>query len=285
MKRIICALLTVVFLFSLDSPAMAYDKKEHNRYLELVLFGQENYTASKPTSVQSALEALEDASYLAIDQFNSNGSSELSFLRNDYRVPGLPDNIETINFTANYLHRSYTHRGYKYEYIIDKANWLVRKNILLATTEKVFNFKLLSGTILGVDFGYDKKCDSFAALLYYVHILSDHEARASYKVTDVMIPLAQAHVGSDNPDIFSELKHHLTILFTDQKDTHKYKAFMLELDSQAEHARSLAATTGGINSDEKFETFKNQVNDLFTLLEDYVPRLLKEELFFTNVFH
>lgn len=285
MKRIISALLVVVCLFSLCSTAMAYDKKDHSRYLELVLFGQEYYAVSKATSVQLALEALEDASYLALDQFNSNGSNELSFLRNRYIVPGLPNSIEEINFTANYLHRSHTHRGWEYEYIIDKAKWPIRKNILLSTTEKVFNFKLLSGTILGVDFGYDKKCNSFAALLYYVHVLSDHEARVSFKVTDVMIPLAQAHVDSDNPDIYSELKYHLSILFADQKDTHKYKAFAQELDSQAEHARSLAATMGGINNDEKFGTFKSQVDDLFTLLEDYVPRLLREELFFSNVFH
>ena len=39
----------------------------------------------------------------------------------------------------------------------------------------------------------------------YVHINGDNEAHVSYKVTDVMMPLA--HVDVNNPDILSEVKH------------------------------------------------------------------------------
>ncbi len=74
-----------------------------------------------------------------------------------------------------------------------------------------------------------------------------------------------------------ELKYYLQILFADQASTHKYEAFMQELDTQAEEARRLAASTGGINSDEEFAVYKGQVDELLTLLQDYVWQILKEE--------
>lgn len=60
---------------------------------------------------------------------------------------------------------------------------------------------------------------------------------------------------------------------------------MQELDALAERARSLAATTGGINTDEKFLVFHAQVKELLTLLQDYVPNMLKDESFFAKVFY
>ena len=59
---------------------------------------------------------------------------------------------------------------------------------------------------------------------------------------------------------------------------------MRELDTQAEMARRLAASTGGINTDEKFVEYKAQVDALLTLLQDYVWQMLKGEKFFTDVF-
>ena len=113
-------------------------------------------------------------------------------------------------------------------------------------------------------------------------MLGDHEGRKSYK-NIAMMQLAQPHP-DQSPDIYSELKYHLQILFADQISTHKYKAFMEELDTQAEEARRLAASNGGINSDEKFAVYKGQVDALLTLLQDYVWQMLKEEKFFTDVF-
>lgn len=284
MKRALSVLLFVTLLLSISMPCYAHDKEGHNRCLEEVLFGRDGYISTLSEEGQKALTALEYASYLAVDQFNGKGTEELNYLRNTYKVPGLPKNIDSFNFSGNQFHRSYTHRGWTHDYELDKANWPERKNILLATTEKVFDFSLFSGKILLHDFGYSKKCNSFAALVYYIHMIGDHEARTGYKVTDVMIPLAQAHVSATNPDIFSEMKYHLEIIFADQKDTHKYKALMQELDALAGDARALAATTGGINTDEKFAVFHDQVRKLLTLLQDYVPNMLKEEAFFISVF-
>jgi hypothetical protein len=57
------------------------------------------------------------------------------------------------------------------------------------------------------------------------------------------------------------------------------------LDALAEGARSLVATTGGINTDEKFWVFHEQVEELLILLQDYVPNMLKAEPFFAKVFY
>lgn len=285
MKRLLSILVLTGLLLSCTLPAYAHNKSGHDCFLEEILFGKDGPISTLSEKGQLALTALENASYLAVDQFNGKGSEELTYLKKTYKVPGIPASIGAFDFTGNQFHRSYTHRGWDFVYGQDKANWSIRKNILLATTEKIFDFSVLSGSILGYNFGYTEKCNSFAALVYYVHILGDHEARENYKVTDVMIPFAQAHVGVDNPDIFSELKYHLQIIFADQADTHKYKALMQELDALAEGARSLVATTGGINTDEKFWVFHEQVEELLILLQDYVPNMLKEEPFFAKVFY
>lgn len=283
MKRLLCSIMTVILLLSALVPCYAHDREGHNLFLRETLFGQNGLILSEKG--KKALTALEYASYLALDQYNGKGADELVYLKTDYKVPGIPDSIESFDFSGNQYHRTYTHRGWNYVYPIDKANWKVRKNILLATTEKVFDVSPLSGKMLWHDFGYDKKCESFAALIYYVHVLGDHEARKSYKVTNVMMPLAQATYSPTNLDIISELKLHLQVIFADQKNTHKYKGLMRELGYIEEDARKLAATTGGINSDEKFEVFHNQVTSLLALLKEYVPRMLKEEAFFTDVFY
>lgn len=284
-RRSLSIVLLVLMVLCWSVPGFAHDKEGHNRSLEEVLFGRDGYISVLSEKGQKALTALEYASYLAVDQFNGKGADELSYMKRTYKVPGLPKDISSFDFTGNQFHRSYTHRGWDHDYAQDQANWDVRRSILLATTEQVFDFSVLSGMVLGHNFGYAEKCNSFAALVYYVHILGDHEARVSFKVTDVMMPVAQAHVDVSNPDILSEIKHHLEIIFADQKDTHKYKAFMQELDALAGEARSLAATPGGINTDEKFLVFHDQVKDLLILLQDYVPNMLKEEPFFAEVFY
>lgn len=284
-RRVLSIILLIAIMLSISVPANAHDKEGHNRFLEEVLFGRDGYISTLSEEGQKALTALEYASYLAVDQFNGKGSEELNYLRKTYKVPGLPGSIGSFDFTGNQFHRSYTHRGWDHEYVQDKANWSIRRNLLLATTEQVFDFSVLSGKILGYDFGYAEKCNSFAALVYYVHIIGDHEARTGYKVTDVMMPIAQAHVDDSNPDILSEVKHHLQVIFADQQDTHKYKTLMQELDALAGKARALAATPGGVNSDEKFIVFHEQVKELLTLLQDYVPNMLKDEAFFTAVFY
>lgn len=288
-KGIIC--ITLVFMMiTIATPGLAHNADEHDDILEQILFGRIILvnrgveSASQRTDAQKALLALEYASYLVVDQFNHYGKEKFDFLKNDYKIPGMPKSLDDIDFSANSNHRSYTHRGWNYEYTIDRAHWNTRKNILLATVEKIFDFSVLSGKILGYDFEYSNQCDSFAALVYYIHVLGDYHENESYKVTDIMIPFARNNPGDNNTDIIYELQKHLGVIFNDQKDSRTYKEMVQQLDYYGEKARSLAATTGGINTSEKLQQNQEYVNAVLDLLEDKVPKLLRNEPFFTKVF-
>lgn len=230
---------------------------------------------------KNAIEALKCASFLALDQFNGDGIKELETL-NAYKVKNLPASITEIDFKSNSKHRSFTHKGWDALYADDRAHWPLRKEILLATTEKIFNFQWAASEWIGIE--YNQKCDSFAALVYYVHVLGDHEARKSAKIDDVMMAFARPHADRNNPDMFSELKYHLSILFKDQKSSRKYTSLMSELDEIAADARDLETRTDGVYSEDDFQEFKDLVDQLFETLERYVPKLLAKEDFFKKVF-
>lgn len=275
--------------------AFAHDKAlDHYKDLERVLFGRELQGRER----EGAIKLLEYASALALDQFSTremtetgkriSGTEKLLFLKTS-GVRGIPSKIEEIDFIASAkTHQSYTHRGWDHDYIDDKANWNVRKKLLLATVEHVFDFDFLSGTFLGevVSRGYDKRCNSFAALVYYVHILGDLVEAKNYKAVQskLVIPLAQAHPGESNRDIFYELDQHLPIIFREQKNSRTYKSLISDLRELALEARALAGEVGGVNKDEKFEKYHKHIVKTMETLEQYIPRLLQNEEFFTKVF-
>lgn len=279
--------MAIVLLLSIFSiSAFAYDAKEHDTYLELVLFGDVSYKDSQTEAVKKKIQMLEYASYLAIDQDRSEGADELKFLK-EQKVKGLPK-LENFDLTGIFFgnHRNYTHRGWDYVYTIpkgekhDKANWPVRKKLLCSTANKVFDFGFkneLFGSVCD-------QCNSFCALVYYIHILGDHIERDSYKVNDLTMPLAREHADQNNPDVFMEIKKHCEVLFSSQKNSTTYAAFMQELDDLASKARTLAGTKGGIN-ETNFEQYHGYSEDLMELLISYVPLLLENEEFFKTEFY
>ena len=279
--------LLLAILTAATGTAFAHGAQEHDRYLELALFGGEDYSRSMSQELKDRLIMLKFASYLSIDQFNGNGQAQLDFLRNS--IPSLlPGGIDAIDFTDG-RHRSYTHRGWDFVYSLsekdDKAKWPLRKDLLLSVTNHVFEFQRLSGKVLGIDFGYHKQCNSFAALIYYVHVLVDHIADNDYRATgELKMDFARAHPGPQNADIFYELQQHLAVLFDAQKRSRSYIALTQELDSLAEQARALAASTGGIDSSEKFEAYQSYAHKLMQLLGDYLPQLLRKEEYFKRAF-
>lgn len=97
-------------------------------------FGSERYKESH-SSAKDSIQALEDAVYLAVDQFNGKSAEELKRLK-DMGVSGLPLSIDEFNDRSNYVHRSFTHRGWDFEYP-EEAHWPVRKRILTNTVQKV----------------------------------------------------------------------------------------------------------------------------------------------------
>ena len=168
-------ILGLVLFFSLYSASHAHNAEKHNQELRCVLFGPSCKLPNDNNKTKTAIQKLYKASYLAIDQFNGKGVTTLRELE-EYGIKWLPTNIKKINYTIEIdKHRMYTHRGWSHDYIIDSGHWNVRKMILLSTVNNVFKF----GHTTNNPDNYKGQCDSFAALMYYVHILGDHEESQS----------------------------------------------------------------------------------------------------------
>ena len=280
-------LVAAIVLIAIAQPAWAEGREQHDADIELILFGCENYKESHLT-VKDSIQALEDAVYLAVDQFNRNGIEDLERL-NHMGVNDLPLSIDAFDFTSNYSHRSLTHRGWDFEYP-EKAHWSIRKSILTNTVQKVLfdESKPLSWFPWLSDMLYDttqstKQRDSFCVLLYYIHVLGDHIEAKKYVDLAYIAPLIRPN-DKENPGIIPELQKHLGVLFTSQQSSFTYLALLGELDNLNAKASKLISSTGGINTDEKFKQYHDCAVDLRETLSLYLPKLLMNEQFFSTHF-
>ena len=208
--------------------------------------------------------------YTAVDFLNKN--------RKHLKIDKLNDaDVKEFLTPAGNTHGVYTHLGWEHIYPDDdnfqerwmiKTNtrWLIRKKLLCDFLGKNFNFFLNK-----------KKQDSFAALLYYVHILGDHEnnkANTAY----TRIPIKSFDEQKNDPDwrgwyeydqrwkpqttIIAELNKHIPILFKGQENSPFYKNLL-----------------NGINDDFMPENQKEKAKRILQILFDNTPHLLKNEKF------
>lgn len=278
-QRRIALGLAVLLSFSMalnSISVFAHDQNEHNKELEEVLFGNDSARNDLTDKSQNALDAIEAAAYLALDQYNGNGKKQLDLLKKE-GVHGIPKTIDEIDFGGNNYHRIYTHRGWNFNYSSDLAHWPVRKKLLLDTVNTKMKFGIMSNRWTG----YSNKCDSFAALVYYVHVLGDHIEDEKYLASGPKIELAYPQSGE--PGIVSELIKISEILFEDQADTLTYQAYIQKLYTIQIKAQSLVSKTGGITQ-ERFEEYHSYSEDLMEVLKLYASVLLKEEDFFNKTF-
>lgn len=309
--RLALALVLLAAMMVLPTRALAHDTPEHNEEIESMLFDNKSFSSDHKGDEQGeTIAALESATYLCIDHYGMNGRKATAGNRNLETlrsfgvrpIPALaeihPDpNAPKIPGEDN-QHRSYTHRGWDYDYVGEDhaKKWDTRKHLMLNTAEKAFDFTLLPTWMVG----YDPKCDSFCALVYYTHILGDYLEDSSYYQFDghsngLKIPFAVSagSLSADNPDLFSEIKKHLSVLFKDQRNSLTYKQLLSDIDALAGKARSLKGSTGGINTDEKYQVAHEQAKELMAILGggyDYyqyanrIHMLLKNEEFFVRAF-
>jgi len=272
-KQVITILLTAVLCFSLTTSVYAFNSDEHDKYMLDVLFKSFKNVENDP-SVKNEVEALECAAFLTIDQYNGNGENELSFLQ-QYKVKDIPSSISKIDYTANQYHRKATHRGWDESKIvyttISIERWDIRKKILLNTADKIFDFK-----------GNTSKRDSFCALIYYIHILSDRISDNKYYPNDVIMELGGR---SDNQDITHELRHHIGILFSDQSHSFKFNHVVTKLDYIDSRIAALLKKNNGVLSDKDFAEYKGYAEDIMEVLMYNIPEMLKDEDFFKKVFY
>lgn len=272
-NRLLVFILCLAFVLgSIPLNGNAHERKQHDEIMLTILFRKYDYARTN-SAVQDDIDAITAACYLTIDQFNSYGQKDLDLLLN-YGVSDIPKNVSEIGYSASGKnHRDFTHRGWDFPYTSEmKTLWPKRQTILRNTVNSVFDFN-----------GNSKKADSFCELLYYIHILGDHEDDTSYTISNGRkIDVGGRH---DKEDIIHKLIDLFAVLFADQSSTHKYRGLTTNLRHINSKLSKLVNSQGGINSEEKFQQHKELVQDLIEILSLYVPEMLKEERFFNDVFY
>lgn len=287
-KRIWAFLVCVLFLSVIAHTAFAHDTPKHNKTYEKVLFGS-NGIPQLSQKAEEALTIIEYALYLSVDSFDQRGQDELDYLRKA-GVNVLPDRIEDFSFSSNQHHERYTHMGWVHTYPIDLAQWhSVRKPLLISAFNNALDFGF-NGWLIELDNAgwmstdeslYDKKCVSFAALMYYVHILGDHSGN-TYTTDPDRIPLGHRNYGETNRDIIFDLQKHLAVIFAAQADSDTYKKLMDELSREGKEIRQLAQSR---ITKEDYLQYQEYASSVVDILATYVPKLLENEDFFANVFY
>ena len=156
--------LSIAILFSDSASVFACDRKQTETYVSQMLFGDKAEKYKSNEKVQMLMKAL----YLCSEQYDDNDTKELDALKKK-KVSGLPKS-EEIEISQKELLEC--HNTWEYKYNAKEKQQRSRKTILRNTVSKVF----------GVGFWnrYFKrnkeKYESFAAVLYYMHILADYLA-------------------------------------------------------------------------------------------------------------
>lgn len=201
--------------------------------------------------------------------------------------------IEQIDlFARGTNHRCYTHRGWDYSYQDDAENgdwvekrWPKRKDILRETAEAVFNFnglpRLLDGFV-----GYNERCEGFCKLVYYVHLLGDHIEFTTYTFNraagselghEQVIPLGASRGNS----LISEIIEVFPVLFPEQD----YSELERSLTAANLKVCSILNKPDNLKTDEGFQQYHEAAVEILEILHDYLPKLLRNEVFFNNVFY
>lgn len=163
-KRLTVILLTIALLVSFaSSSSLACDEDQTNTYVSQILFGDNAASRASDEKAEMLLAAL----YLCCEQSGDQGQDKISYLKTR-RVAGVPS-LSTLKIKDEQLLEC-SHIKWESEFLPAKKAQANRKKVLRNTVNKVFDFGFVNNV-----FGSNKgKCDSFAALLYYSHLLSDY---------------------------------------------------------------------------------------------------------------
>ncbi len=207
-KRWSAFLLAIVLLFSSSSTAFACDEEQTNTYITQILFGDRAQSKANDENVKMLLAAL----YLCSEQADNLGQDKADCLKKG-RVSGVP-NLASLNIKGTFLLEC-SHNTWEYEFAGAKKIQASRKTVLRNTVNKIFDFGYFNN-LFGSSRG---KCDSFAALLYYSHILSDYLAddptETSALCGDYAIPSfsgSPQHILNGDMPTFTEEEKNITDL-------------------------------------------------------------------------
>lgn len=258
--------LISVFILPTSFDIFGWNADKHNQIMWEILTGTKNPSLKSKSDEK---EALQNASYLCVDQCNGMGQGSLNQLK-EYGVKGIIDDISEINYGAGGdNHREKTHMGWNNLSNPDfKDKWDKRKKILLNTVDKVF------------DFENDEDIEAFSKLIYYIHIIGDYEYNDPFE-NDGLIALGGKYGGTS---VISELRGCIKTLFKDQHSSYNYIFLQLDLqllDSKVYRLYNEFKTFDPAARKKKYDEY---VSDLKKYLSKFIPKLLKNEEFFTEVF-
>jgi hypothetical protein len=282
--------LALLFLILFISFEFAYSKDTfkddqgnagHADDLSKLLTGKPYYGNSGNHRLFPILTGLAHIMYLTVDSthradpLQSMGDVDraiqyLNEHKTELKIQSIPNFNEFLTPGGAY-HGEYTHLGWNHKYADEtQQKWLVRKDILHAALGKQFSFFPLLDR---------QRLDSLSALLYYVHILGDHEnntittARTRIPIRnlneqdiffdDHTVPIRweRNNNGIPQTNIIAELNYHLNIVFKRQQNTDRYKRIISRINGYLP------------------ERHQDKAKWLLQILFDNVPYLLKEETF------
>ena len=158
--------MAAVLLLSIScNTAFACDESQTNTYVAQILFGDNAISRSSDEKVKMLMSAL----YICSEQTEGLGQDKLDYLKAK-KVSGIPA-LSAINVKSDNLFEC-SHNSWEYELSSLKKVQGKRKKLLQNTVNKVFDFGTFNNWF-GSESG---KCNSFAAFLYYSHILADYLA-------------------------------------------------------------------------------------------------------------
>ena len=162
MIKKISIIICLLIVFSFNNKVLACDENQTNTYIAQIIFGDDAIKMSNNEDVKILMNAL----YLCSEQSDNSGNEKIEYLKSK-NVSNIP-NISSINLSTKNL-LSIAHNSWDYD---NSKKFEKRKEILINSVNKVFDFGLINNLFPNKN----DKCTSFAAMLYYSHILSDYLA-------------------------------------------------------------------------------------------------------------
>ena len=166
MKRfLVFILVCVVLITSSVNTTSACDENQINTYIAQILFGDNALSRSSDEKVKLLFDAL----YLCCEQSDGLGQDKIDSLKLN-KVLGIPT-LSQINLKGDSIIEC-SHNSWEHEFAAAQKIQDNRRKVLRNTVNKLFDFGLVNN-IFGSKSG---KCNSFAALIYYFHLLADYLA-------------------------------------------------------------------------------------------------------------
>ena len=165
LKRLSTFVLAIILVFSIQSACYGCNEAQTSTYVTQILFGDTASSKVNDEKVTLLLNAL----YLCCEQADNQGQDKLTYL-NGQRVSGA-SSLNALNVSGSLLLEC-SHNSWEHKIGAVKQNQANRKQLLRNTVNKVFDFGFFNKYL----FGGGQKCNSFAAVLYYSHLLADYLA-------------------------------------------------------------------------------------------------------------